>query len=125
VVEHREDRLLDLPGVVRAGDEHLARGEAHDDRGLAAAAVVDRIRSHTRSVQHGEVRQEPLELCRAEPQEHVVSEERVPRALADHPHAHAVRLVGACPRIHDEQVALVQVRHDVRPERVEVIGRHR
>src|SRR3546814_19728766 len=46
-------------------------------------------------VQHGEGWLEVAELCHRRLNAHVVGEERVPRALADHAHRQAVRLVGA------------------------------
>ena len=76
-----------------------------------------------RRVQDREVGLEAHQLGRVQAEEHVVREERVPRALADDPDVDPVRRILAGARVLHEEIALVQEVDDVRTKRLVVLGR--
>ena len=96
-VERREDRLLDLAGVRGAADQHDPFREVDDDEGAGVGAVPRGIGLHGGGVIHDEIGIEAVLLPGFEPQEHVVGEEVVPRALGDHAHVDPVAPVRPRP----------------------------
>ena len=125
MVEHGEDRLLDLSCVSRTRHENLSCRKVHDDRGLGVRAVPCRVSMEVWCMQDGELRLKAFLLLRRKAEEHVVGEQRVPRALADHPNIQAVRLVRSCSRVVHEEVRVVQMLDNVGAQGIEVLGSHR
>ena len=113
VVHEREDRLLDLAGVLGAADQHLAAGRVEEDEGRAAGAVGLGIGLDRGRVQDERLRLELLELLARRVDEERLREERVPRAVGDDANAEPVRRVGSGERVHDVQVARLQVRDEL------------
>ena len=79
VVQHAEDRFLELAGVARAADQNGALRKTHDDERARVRAMNARVRLKFGGVQHFEPRREAGQLPIGGTQEHVVDEERVPR----------------------------------------------
>ncbi len=121
VVHQREDRLLDLPGVVRPADHDLqTRGMEADER-LRARAVLVRIGRHRRGVEDQGLRLHLLELRLRWIDEERLREERVPGALADHAHGDAVSRIGAREGVDDVDVALAEPQRHLVAEPLEVL----
>ncbi len=110
VVQEREDRLLDLPGVVRPADQHLAAGRMQNDEGLAPCPVLLGIRGDGRRVQHERVDRHLLELVGRGIDEERLREERMPGARGDDAHADAMRRMCAGERVDDVDVAGAELR---------------
>ena len=119
VVQEREDRLLDLPGVVRPADQHLAAGRMQDDEGLAPCPVLLGIRRDGRRVQHERVDRHLLELVGRGIDEERLREERMPRARGDDPNADPVRRVRPGERVDDVDVAGGELRAHLLTEPLE------
>ena len=83
VVEGGEDRLLDLPGVAGAADDHDPTAEVDQDEGLAPRAVALSVRLHGGQRDDGEVGLEAHLLVRGRADEQVAGEQAVPGELAD------------------------------------------
>jgi hypothetical protein len=120
VVEHGEDRFLDLARVARAADQHRARCEVEHDRHVRARAVGRRVGLEARQLQDGEVRDEAIELARRRLAEHVAREQGVPGGLGDDPHPALVLRIGADVQVLHEQLALCRVRPGLGPQAARV-----
>ena len=109
VVEHREDGLLDLAGVVRSGHQDRPLGEVEQHADLGAGAVDLRHRVQIGCVQDGEFRFEIRALRVIRRDEHVAREQAVPGLLGHHPDRQAVLRIGAGIDVLDEQLAVLQI----------------
>ena len=121
-VHHAEDRLLDLPAILAAGDHHHALGEGHGDGGAAAHAVRRRVGLHVGGVQDDVVRHEAGQVLRLRADEHVAGEQGVPRLGADQAHAHTMGRVGAGIQVLGEQLTPLQVGLDPAFQGLEMRG---
>ena len=116
VVEHGENRFLDLSGIAGAADQHGAGAEVEHDGHLRARAVVRRVGLQARQLQHREIGREAVEFIRGTFAEHVAGEQRVPRRLRNDPHAALVLRIGADVQVLDEQLALRRMRPGLGPQ---------
>ncbi len=122
VVHHREDRLLDLPGVAGAADQDqpLRIREQHERR---VGRTVDLgIGRQTGGVEDGELRFIALELLVARPQEEVAGEQVVPGVLVDHPDVQAVGGIRAGVSVEDPQLAIGEMGGHLPLHPVEHVG---
>ena len=108
-VHHGEDRLLDLAGVLAAGDHDDPLLERQRDGGAAAHAVDRRIGLEQRRVQDDVVGLEIRQLLGLRPDEDVAREQRLPGAGGDHAHPHAMRRIGAGVQVLGEQLLPLQI----------------
>ena len=109
-----EDRLLDLSGVLRAGDDDLSLLEVDHHAGLGVDAValgveLEHGRRQDREVGLAVV----LELLLAGANEHVADEERLAGELADDEVLPRVPAVSAGEPVDDEEVARGEVVADL------------
>ncbi len=112
VVEHGEDRLLDLPCVAGAADDDELPREVDDDEGFGIGAVDLRLGVEGGKVDDGELGPVVAEFFRSGAQEHVACEQGVPGPLADDAHRNPVH--GACAGeavLHEEVATLHVVAH--------------
>jgi hypothetical protein len=121
VIEKREDRLLDLTGVLRARNQDEPLRKVDDDRGLGTRPVARRIGLEVWCGDHRELRR----VGRALPgivfgQKHVPGKEAVPCEFGDNANRHPERGIGPGPRIQDKQLLVTQVAADVSMQHIEV-----
>ena len=120
VVEHREDRLLDLAGIVGAADQDQALGEVEHHEDFAPRPVDLGDRLHPGGVKHRELGHEIGALLVAGQQEHVADEEAVPGLLGHDPHRQPVGGVGPRVDILDEDLAPLEERQHPLADDVEM-----
>ena len=121
VVEDGEDRFLDFAGVVRAADEHDLLAEVDEDEDLGARPVLGRVALEVRRIDHRELGPMRRALRRIVlRQEHVAREQIVPGELVDDANRQLVLAVGAGPGVEDVEFLVLQIRHHVLVERVEL-----
>ena len=121
VIQHREDGLLDLAGVVGPADQNLALLEVDHDEGARGRPVLSRIGFHSRCVQHREFGLEDGQLLRCGPEEHVVGEQVVPRVLIHKPDVQNVIGIGAGTGVPNKEFLPVQKRDDLLSKSVELL----
>ena len=114
VVHDREDRLLDLAGVLGAHDEDHALLEVDEDSGLGVRAVdlgieLERGSGHDDEVGLAEV----AKLLVGRTNEHLVNEERLAGKLADSADLAGVATLGTGETVHDKETALGEVTDDL------------
>ena len=121
VVEDREDRLLDLAGVVRSADQHELAAEVHEDEYLRARAVLGGVGLELREIDDRELRPMRRPLRRVVfRQEHVPGKQVVPGELVHDANRHAVRRVGAAPGVEHEELLVLRVGHHVAVNEIEL-----
>ena len=125
IVEHAEDRLLDLAGVARAADQELARDQVEHDRSRRVGAVGLRVGAQARQLQDREVGLEVRERLPGRRPEHVAREQAVPGGLGDHPDLKTVGRIGTGVEILNVQLAPERVGAGLGPEPRRGIRRHR
>ena len=114
VVHDREDRLLDLAGVLGAHHEDDALLEVDEDGGLGVGAVDLRVELEGGGGHHDEVGlAEVAQLLVGRADEHLMDEERLARELADGADLAGVAAVGAGQAVHDEEATLGEVADDL------------
>ena len=126
VVENREDRLLDLAGVVRAADEHhsspkFTKTKTSERDPWLAGSLLKLGASMTVNSGRCSTRFSGIVLR----QKHVPREEVVPRKLVDDADREPVLAVGARPGVEDVEIFVLQIRHHVLVQRVELGFVHR
>ena len=126
VIEDGEDRFLDFAGVVRAADEHELLAEVDEDEDLGARPVLGRVALEVRRIDHRELGSMRRALRRVGlRQKHVAREQIVPGEFIHDANGQLVLRVGAAPGVEDVEFLILQIRHHVLVERVELRFLHR
>src|SRR5688500_16185508 len=110
VVHDREDGLLDLARVLGTADQDLAARAAL----LALCAERGCVEEERLRLEVGQLRLTRLD-------EERLGKKGMPRRVADDPHADAMRGVGPGEGVDDVDVALVQMREDLRAQPLEAL----
>ena len=114
VVHDREDGLLDLAGVLRAGDENNTLLEVDDDRGLGMGVVHRRVELEARARHDHEVRAAVVgKLLLGGAHEHLVRKERLAGKLGQDQDLARVAPVGTRDAVDHEDATLGEVRDDL------------
>ena len=126
VVEHGEDRLLQLARVAGAADQAELPLEAEDDERARARPVrglvrLERRRAHDRELGHVLA----VRLAARRRLEHVAHEEAVPRLLGDDAQRQPVLRLRARVEILDEEVAALEEAEQAAEDLLELVGRER
>ena len=124
VVHDREDCLLDLAGVLGAGNDDATVLEVDENRGLGVGAVLLGVQLEGRGSQHREVLDAiGIELAARGTHEELTREEGLAGALAHHEELAEPTAVGATNGTHNKQVALLQVVDDLFLDELVVLDR--
>ena len=124
VVQHREDRFLDLAGIDGAADDDQTLGQVDDDEAFAVGAVRCRIGMAAWRMQDGEARLKIDEIGFGRTNEHVVGEEAVPGTLGDDAHRQAIGGIGTGIEVLDIEIAGLEMTADLVQEPVEMRFAH-
>jgi len=121
IVHHREDRLLDLSGKTRSSDHHSPFRDVEQHEGFASRVLDVRISLESRGMDNRPIR---LELCESIgielPDEHVASEQAVPRMFGDNAHLDAVAGIRSCVAVLDKHFTTLEIGAEAKPDQVEV-----
>ena len=122
VVQQREDRFLDLAGIVGPADQDQLLREADGDDRRTPAAVGFGVGRKARRMENRPFRVAAGRAGRR--QEDVACEEAVPRLLRHHAHGQPVRRVGAGVAVLHEEFPALQMVNDTAAKRLEFLRRH-
>ena len=109
VVHDGEDGLLDLAGVLAAGDEHLVLLQVHQDGGLAVGAVHLGNAQEAGGHDQGVVRRIVLQLLRRGTDQQLVNKQVLAGQLIDDAEAAGIFGIGAAEAVEYEQLFALQV----------------
>ena len=108
-VHHREDRFLDLAGILCPADQNVPGLEVDDDECARPQSKLGRLSLEIRSMQHGEFRLPGGSRRLRRTDEHCFRKKRVPCRWSHDADWQSVRRIGAGIKILHKAVALPEV----------------